>query len=101
MSDAVTDSAEQAQLNPIPLYASNGRPVLRRVLARYRHRAEHPGELEFEKGDVLLVLEPQNDGWSLCEIDTGEISVDGWWMCGANGSGNFGLAPDNFLVNVD
>ena len=50
--------------------------------ALYSNEADSPDELSFKKGDVLIVVEPDQ-------------AEDGWWQCMLNGKS--GLAPSNYL----
>ncbi|KAF7706568.1 embryonal Fyn-associated substrate isoform X1 [Silurus meridionalis] len=55
------------------------------VLAKalYDNAAESPEELAFRKGDILMVLEQEQDG------------LPGWWLCSLHG--RQGIAPANRL----
>jgi hypothetical protein len=82
-SKSALDLADPKSLPPV---STDGRKVLRYCRAAYDYRAAIPEEVTFRKGEVLLVLTIQDDGW---------------WDCEVLGSrGRFGLAPSNFLVNL-
>ncbi|CAN6651527.1 hypothetical protein TRVA0_025S00782 [Trichomonascus vanleenenianus] len=70
----------------LPTISSDGRRIIRYGKAAYDYRAAIPEEVSFRKGDMLLVLRMQEDGW---------------WEVEVYGSrGRFGLAPSNFLINI-
>ncbi|KAL8730509.1 MAG: hypothetical protein Q9181_004636 [Wetmoreana brouardii] len=64
-------------------YTKDGRPILEFARALYLYNAAIPEELSFAKGDVLAVLNMQDDGWWEAEV-TGK-------------SGRPGLVPSNYL----
>lgn len=70
----------------LPPTSSDGRRVIRYSRASYDYRAAIPEEVSFRKGDVLLVLHMQEDGW---------------WEVEVHGHNRFGLAPSNFLANLN
>ncbi|ODQ65726.1 hypothetical protein NADFUDRAFT_51010 [Nadsonia fulvescens var. elongata DSM 6958] len=68
-----------------PSISRDGRPVIKYCKAAYDYRAAIPEEVSFRKGDVMMVLRMQEDGW---------------WEVEVLGSGSrVGLAPSNFMVN--
>ncbi|GMM49334.1 hypothetical protein DASB73_002920 [Starmerella bacillaris] len=69
----------------LPDVTSDGQPVIKHAKAIYDYRAAIPEEVSFRKGDVLLVVEMQEDGW---------------WYCQVNGTEKYGLAPHNFLKTL-
>lgn len=82
---------ERPRLRPnhsgLPRTAQDGRPIIKYCKAAYDYRAAIPEEVSFRKGDILLVLRMQEDGWW-------EVEVMG------NRNAVTGLAPSNFLVNA-
>ncbi|KAL8648789.1 MAG: hypothetical protein Q9210_004782 [Variospora velana] len=64
-------------------YTKDGRPILQFARALYLYKAAIPEELSFAKGDVLAVLNMQDDGWWEAEVS------------GKNGRP--GLVPSNYL----
>ncbi|KAI4277644.1 MAG: hypothetical protein LQ337_001607 [Flavoplaca oasis] len=64
-------------------YTKDGRPILEFARALYLYNAAIPEELSFAKGDVLAVLNMQDDGWWEAEV-TGK-------------NGRPGLVPSNYL----
>ncbi|KAI4141748.1 MAG: hypothetical protein L6R39_005194 [Caloplaca ligustica] len=64
-------------------YTKDGRPILQFARALYLYKAAIPEELSFAKGDVLAVLNMQDDGWWEAEV-TGK-------------AGRPGLVPSNYL----
>ncbi|KAL8669625.1 MAG: hypothetical protein Q9168_005790 [Polycauliona sp. 1 TL-2023] len=64
-------------------YTKDGRPILNFARALYLYNAAIPEELSFAKGDVLAVLNMQDDGWWEAEV-TGKNSRPG-------------LVPSNYL----
>ncbi|KAL8767505.1 MAG: hypothetical protein Q9209_006012 [Squamulea sp. 1 TL-2023] len=64
-------------------YTKDGRPILEFARALYLYNAAIPEELSFAKGDVLAVLNMQDDGWWEAEV-TGK-------------RGGPGLVPSNYL----
>jgi hypothetical protein len=74
------------QSNPgYPTQSRDGRPIIRYSRAAYDYRAAIPEEVSFRKGDIMLVMRMQEDGW---------------WDVEVLNSGRAGLAPSNFLVNA-
>ncbi|KAL8804873.1 MAG: hypothetical protein Q9200_005641 [Gallowayella weberi] len=49
-------------------YTKDGRPILEFARALYLYNAAIPEELSFAKGDVLAVLNMQDDGWWEAEV---------------------------------
>ncbi|KAL8925107.1 MAG: hypothetical protein Q9172_002374 [Xanthocarpia lactea] len=49
-------------------YSKDGRPILEFARALYLYNAAIPEELSFAKGDVLAVLNMQDDGWWEAEV---------------------------------
>ncbi|CAL8578115.1 formin-binding protein [Xanthoria parietina] len=64
-------------------HTKDGRPILEFARALYLYNAAIPEELSFAKGDVLAVLNMQDDGWWEAEV-TGK-------------NGRPGLVPSNYL----
>ncbi|KAK9446593.1 uncharacterized protein V1518DRAFT_423531 [Limtongia smithiae] len=69
----------------LPTESRDGQPVLSYARAMYDYRAMIPEEVSFRKGDVLLVLQMQDDGWWETEV------------FGPRSRPQVGLAPSNFL----
>uniref|UniRef100_A0A060T2E7 ARAD1A01232p n=1 Tax=Blastobotrys adeninivorans TaxID=409370 RepID=A0A060T2E7_BLAAD len=69
----------------LPTVASDGRKVIGYARAQYDYREKIAGEVGFKKGDILLVLVMQEDGW---------------WDVEVHGQRRFGLAPSNFLITL-
>ncbi|KAL8841229.1 MAG: hypothetical protein Q9170_001018 [Blastenia crenularia] len=57
-------------------YTRDGRPILQFARALYLYKAAIPEELSFAKGDVLAVLNMQDDGWWEAEV-TGKTGRPG------------------------
>lgn len=70
----------------LPRVSSDGRPVISYSRSQYDYRAAIPEEVSFRKGEVMLVLRMQDDGW---------------WEVEVYGRGQrTGLAPSNFLADI-
>lgn len=70
----------------LPRVSSDGRPVISYSRSQYDYRAAIPEEVSFRKGEVMLVLRMQDDGW---------------WEVEVYGRGQrAGLAPSNFLADL-
>ncbi|AOW06141.1 hypothetical protein B0I73DRAFT_127420 [Yarrowia lipolytica] len=70
----------------LPRVSSDGRPVISYSRAQYDYRAAIAEEVSFRKGEVMLVLRMQDDGW---------------WEVEVYGRGQrTGLAPSNFLADI-
>lgn len=78
---------EVGSMTSLPAFTSTNEPVIQHAIAMYdyRGRANEYAELSFRKGDMLLVVEKQQDGW---------------WYCEINGTTSSGLAPGNFLKDA-
>ncbi|KAH3681369.1 hypothetical protein WICPIJ_007638 [Wickerhamomyces pijperi] len=73
--------------NGLPIKTSDGRRVIRHAKAIYDFHASIDSELSFNKGDILLVINKQEDNWWECE------------RLGA-GNGEFGLVPYNYVEEI-
>lgn len=69
----------------LPTHSSEGFPVLKYYKAQYNYKAEIEQELSFKKRDILMILHQQ---------------LDGWWFAEDVNSGESGLAPSNYLVEL-
>ncbi len=69
----------------LPTHSSEGFPVLKYYKAQYNYNAEIEQELSFKKKDILMILHQQ---------------LDGWWFAEDVNSGESGLAPSNYLVEL-
>ncbi|KAL9004805.1 MAG: hypothetical protein Q9188_002396 [Gyalolechia gomerana] len=67
-------------------YTKEGRPILQFARALYLYKAAIPEELSFAKGDILAILNMQDDGWWEAEV-TGK-------------NGRPGLVPTGHIVSV-
>ncbi|KAK9324214.1 hypothetical protein V1517DRAFT_317984 [Lipomyces orientalis] len=72
------------QPTELPAYSRDGREVIAYARAMYDYRAAIPEEVSFRKGDVLLILHIQEDGWWEAEV------------FGPRSRPQLGLAPSNF-----
>ncbi|KAK9467748.1 hypothetical protein V1512DRAFT_259970 [Lipomyces arxii] len=68
----------------LPTHARDGRAVVSYARALYDYKASIPEEVSFRKGDILLVLLVQEDGWWEAEV------------FGPRSRPQYGLAPGNF-----
>lgn len=84
--DLQQSNSQMRHSQSLPSVSSDGRKVIRYSKAAYDYRAAIPEEVTFRKGDILLVLLMQEDGWWEVEV--------------LNSRRRFGLAPSNFLVNL-
>ena len=69
----------------LPTHSSVGFPVVKYYKAQYNYNAEIEQELSFKKKDILMILHQQ---------------LDGWWFAEDVNSGESGLAPSNYLVEL-
>lgn len=69
----------------LPSHSSEGFPVIKYCRAQFKYKAEIEQELSFEKKDVLMVLHQQPDGW---------------WFAENPRTGDSGLTPSNYLVDL-
>ncbi|EEB08441.2 cell division control protein Cdc15 [Schizosaccharomyces japonicus yFS275] len=69
-SKSPTPSAisRQSRTDSRPAFTADGEPILGYVIALYDYQAQIPEELSFQKGDTMLVLRTQADGWWEGEI---------------------------------
>lgn len=82
------------------LLASNGMRVLKRVVALHDCPKRGKWDIPLRVGDVVLVVAMYSDEWWFGEID-GSRSVDGgWYMCGSNGTGTFGLIHSSSVGKI-
>ncbi|KAK9493643.1 hypothetical protein V1508DRAFT_396806 [Lipomyces doorenjongii] len=72
------------QPTELPAYSRDGREVIGYARAMYDYRAAIPEEVSFRKGDILLILHIQEDGWWEAEV------------FGPRSRPQLGLAPSNF-----
>ncbi|KAI0462107.1 hypothetical protein LJB42_004194 [Komagataella kurtzmanii] len=72
-------------VNRLPEISSSGHQVLKYSRALYSYRADVAGEVSFQKKDIMLVLNMQPDGW---------------WMVELLRTGDVGLAPSNYLTDL-
>lgn len=72
-------------LSELPSHSSEGYPVISYAKAQYNYSAAIEEELSFKKRDILLVLHKQSDGW---------------WFAENLNSGDSGLVPSNYLVEI-
>ncbi|KAK9249545.1 hypothetical protein V1506DRAFT_526287 [Lipomyces tetrasporus] len=72
------------QPTELPAYSRDGREVIAYARAMYDYRAAIPEEVSFRKGDILLILHIQEDGWWEAEV------------FGPRSRPQLGLAPSNF-----
>ncbi|KAK9371278.1 hypothetical protein V1509DRAFT_614176 [Lipomyces kononenkoae] len=72
------------QPTELPAYSRDGREVIAYARAMYDYRAAIPEEVSFRKGDILLILVIQEDGWLEAEV------------FGPRTRPQLGLAPSNF-----
>lgn len=72
--------------NGLPIKTSDGRRVIRHAKAQYDFQASIESELSFNKDDILLVINKQEDNWWECE------------RLGSNGQ--FGLVPYNYVEEI-
>lgn len=72
-------------LNELPSYSSEGYPVISYAKAHYNYTAAIEEELSFKKKDILLILHKQSDGW---------------WFAENINSGDSGLVPSNYLIEI-
>lgn len=72
-------------LSELPSHSSEGYPVISYTKAQYSYSAAIEEELSFKKKDILLILHKQSDGW---------------WFAENLNSGDSGLAPSNYLVEI-
>ncbi|KAK7208212.1 SH3 domain protein [Myxozyma melibiosi] len=72
----------------LPQYSRDGREAIAYARALYDYRAMIPEEVSFRKGDVMLVLLMQEDGWWEAEV------------LGPRARPQLGLAPSNFLQTI-
>lgn len=72
-------------VNGLPEISSSGHQVLKYSRALYSYRADVAGEVSFQKKDIMLVLNMQPDGW---------------WMVELLRTGDVGLAPSNYLTDL-
>lgn len=72
----------------LPQFSRDGREVIAYARALYDYRAMIPEEVTFRKGDMMLVLLMQEDGWWETEV------------LGPRARPQLGLAPSNFLQTV-
>lgn len=72
-------------LSELPSHSSEGYPVINYSRAQYNYTAAIEEELSFRKKDVLLILHKQ---------------ADGWWFAENINSGDSGLVPSNYLVDI-
>ncbi|KAK9237654.1 hypothetical protein V1525DRAFT_360172 [Lipomyces kononenkoae] len=72
------------QPTELPAYSHDGREVIAYARAMYDYRAAIPEEVSFRKGDILLILVIQEDGWWEAEV------------FGPRTRPQLGLAPSNF-----
>ncbi|KAA8911951.1 hypothetical protein TRICI_003637 [Trichomonascus ciferrii] len=84
-ADLSQSNSQMKHSMSLPAVSSDGRKIIRYSKAAYDYRAAIPEEVSFRKGDILLVLLMQEDGWWEVEV--------------LNSRRRFGLAPSNFLVN--
>ncbi|KAK9454356.1 hypothetical protein V1511DRAFT_517647 [Dipodascopsis uninucleata] len=68
----------------LPVRSRDGREVIAHARAMYDYKAQIPEEVSFRKGDFLLVLNMQEDGWWEAEV------------FGPRSRPQLGLAPSNF-----
>lgn len=85
-ADLSQSNSQMRHSMSLPAVSSDGRKIIRYSKAAYDYRAAIPEEVSFRKGDILLVLLMQEDGWWEVEV--------------LNSRRRFGLAPSNFLVNL-
>ncbi|ODV92127.1 hypothetical protein CANCADRAFT_30380 [Tortispora caseinolytica NRRL Y-17796] len=72
----------------LPATSRDGRPIISYVKAKFEYQAQIPAEeVSFKRGEVLLVIRKQEDGWW-------EVEVFGYT---GEGSRDIGLAPSNFV----
>ncbi|KAH3660197.1 hypothetical protein OGAPHI_007402 [Ogataea philodendri] len=69
----------------LPSRSSEGFPVLKYCRAQYSYTASIEQELSFKKRDILMILHQQPDGW---------------WFAENVNTGDSGLAPSNYLVDM-
>ncbi|KAK9486079.1 hypothetical protein V1527DRAFT_512673 [Lipomyces starkeyi] len=72
------------QPTELPAYSRDGREVIGYARAMYDYKAAIPEEVSFRKGDILLILHIQEDGWWEAEV------------FGPRSRPQLGLAPSNF-----
>lgn len=71
--------------NNLPSHSTEGFPVIGYAKAQYGYEACIPEELSFKKKETLLILHKQPDGW---------------WFAENYSTGDSGLAPSNYLVEL-
>ncbi|EPY50941.1 cell division control protein Cdc15 [Schizosaccharomyces cryophilus OY26] len=52
-----------SKAEPRASFTAEGEPILGYVIALYDYKAQIPEEISFQKGDTLMVLRTQEDGW--------------------------------------
>ncbi|KAL2315150.1 Cell division control protein Cdc15 [Schizosaccharomyces pombe] len=81
------NSVQSKNVDPRATFTAEGEPILGYVIALYDYQAQIPEEISFQKGDTLMVLRTQEDGWWDGEI----INVP---------NSKRGLFPSNFVQTV-
>lgn len=80
-----TTTVTNLSADSLPSHSTEGFPVIGFSKAQYNYEACIPEELSFKKKDTILVLHKQPDGW---------------WFAENYNSGDSGLAPSNYLIDL-
>lgn len=89
MSKGKADQAHHVMTSagPLPSRSRGGYPVIKYSRAAHSYRAQpDEGEVSFSKNDILMVL---------------YMREDAWWTVELLKSGEMGLAPSNYLVDLN